>query len=421
MINVGMGRVGICLFLAVLSMACGTADGDHIVTCGADRLFPEYFHLIEGKRVALVANHSGVLADGTHLADALHQHPGVTLDVLFGMEFNVRSNDYSIKRDDEKTIDPETGVIKYSLYGETHKPTKEMLGNAEVVIFDIQEVGLRFYEHVNILGFVMEAAGEHGLEVIVLDRPNPLNGVAVDGFVTDDDHRYTFGAYAKIPVRHGMTMGELARMYIGEGFLRDGVAPVLHVIDMKGWKRNMWFDDTGLDWRKPSPNLLTLNSVIAYGGTCLFEGLNVSEGRGTDRPFEYIGAPWLDSHQVIRLLSELDFKGVDFEAVTFVPEQKSHLGRPPELHGETCNGIFVHVKDRSQYALYRAGIALLWAIHEVHGDQLVWNEAVIKRLTGTDRLIEMIRAGKRPEAIFESWAGEVTTFVNSRGAYLAYQ
>lgn len=420
MINMGMGRVGICLFLAVLSMACATADGDR-VTCGADRLFPEYFHLIEGKRVALVANHSGVLADGTHLADALHQHPGVTLEVLFGMEFNVRSNDYSIKRDDEKTIDPETGVIKYSLYGEIHKPTKEMFGNAEIVIFDIQEVGLRFYEHVNILGFVMEAAGEHGLEVIVLDRPNPLNGVAVDGFVTDDGHRYTFGAYAKIPVRHGMTMGELARMYMGEGFLRDGVAPVLHVIDMKGWKRNMWFDDTGLDWRKPSPNLLTLNSVIAYGGTCLFEGLNVSEGRGTDHPFEYIGAPWLDSHQVIKLLSELDFKGVDFEAVTFVPEQKSHLGRPPELHGETCNGIFVHVKDRNQYALYRVGIALLWAIHEAHGDQLVWNEAVIKRLTGTDRLIEMIRAGKHPEAVFESWADEVTAFVNSRGTYLAYQ
>jgi len=390
------------------------------VVCGADRLFSEYRHLIDGKRVALVANHSAVRSDGTHLADALANYPDATLSVLFGMEFNIRSNDYSLPRDDEKTIDPQTGVVKYSLYGAVHKPTREMLGDSEVIVFDIQETGLRFYEHVNILGFVLEAAGEYGLEVIVLDRPNPITGNYVDGFVTENASLYTFGAYGKIPIRHGMTIGELARLYVGEGMLRGGQHPTLYVVEMKGWHREMWFDETGLAWHKPSPNLLTLNSVIAYGGTCLFEGLNVSEGRGTDRPFEYIGAPWLDADKVIDLLKELAFEGVSFEAITFVPEQKSHLGSPPELNGERCNGIFVHVTDRDAFALYRAGIALVWAINQVHADQLVWKEEVIRRLTGTDRMMKMIRTGQHPTEIFDSWREEVKVFMNKREKYLLY-
>ena len=364
-----------------------------VVKPGADRLFEDYLHLIKGKRVALVSNHSGVLSNGIHLADALANTPDVTLEVLFGMEFNIRSNDYSIARDEEKTTDPQTGVVKYSLYGEIHKPTKEMLGNTEVIVFDIQETGLRFYEHVNILGFVMEAAAENDIEVIVLDRPNPLNGITVDGFVADDKYLYSFGSYAKIPIRHGMTMGELAKLYVGEGFIRGGGSPKLHVIDMVGWKRNMWFDDTGLPWKKPSPNLLTLQSVIAYGGTCLFEGLNVSEGRGTDHPFEYIGAPWMDSRRVLELVSKLKLRGVKFEEVTFVPEKKPYLGRPPELNGEKCNGIYINVTNRDKFELYKAGVALVWAIHKVHADKLVWNDKVIERGTGTDRLRAMVRGG----------------------------
>jgi uncharacterized protein YbbC (DUF1343 family) len=386
---------------------------------GADRLFSEYFHLIKGKRVALVANHSAVLSTGKHLADALFQNKDVKLQVLFGMEFNIRSNNYADAHDPEKTIDSATGVLKYSLYGSIHKPTKEMLGKTEVIIFDIQETGLRFYEHVNILGFVMEAAAENNIEVIVLDRPNPINGVAMDGFVTEDKYLYTFGAYAKIPIRHGMTIGELARFYVGEKALRGGKSPKLHVIDMKGWKRAMWFDETGLPWKKPSPNLLTLTSVIAYGGTCLFEGLNVSEGRGTDHPFENIGAPWLDHKKVVELLTTMKFEGVRFEANTFVPEQKSYLGRPPELSGETCNGVFIHITDRKKFELYKVGVALLWAINSLHADKLVWKDATIQRLSGTDRLLTMIRAGDKPEKIFQSWETEVAAFASKRKVYLA--
>lgn len=413
-----------CTAWCCLALTIGTqaeeVKRDHPVICGADRLFTEYTHLIRGKRVALVSNHSGVLKEGTHLADTLSRHPEVELEVLFGMEFNIRSNDYSIPRDPEKTIDPGTGVVKYSLYGETHKPSAEMLGSTEVILFDIQEVGLRFYEHVNILGFVLEAAAEQGMEVVVLDRPNPLNGIVVDGFITDDEYLYTFGAYGKIPIRHGMTMGELAKLYVGEKLLRGDGSPVLHVIEMKGWRRDMWFDQTGLEWRKPSPNLLTLESILAYSGTCLFEGLNVSEGRGTDRPFEYIGAPWMDNQRVIKLMDSLGFEGVRFEPISFVPEQKAHLRRPPELSGEQCKGIFVHITDRNAYDMYKVGIALVWAINHVHQEQLVWNDQTLFRLTGTNRLVDMIKQGKGPGAIYASWENELEEFKQLRKRYVIY-
>jgi len=170
---------------------------DQVVTAGADRLFSDFSHLIRGKKLALVSNHTGRLSDGTHLADTLFKYPDAELIVLFGMHFNIRSNDYSIPRDQEKDIDAETGLTKYSLYGGTHKPTPEMLEDVEVIVFDIQEVGARFYEHINILGLVMEAAAENDIEVVVLDRPNPITGLNMDGFITDDEFLYGFGAFAK--------------------------------------------------------------------------------------------------------------------------------------------------------------------------------------------------------------------------------
>ena len=391
------------------------------VTAGADRLFGEYAHLLRGKRVALVSNHSGRLADGTHLADALHRAPHVRLVALFGMEYDIRSNDYSVARDPETTVDRGTGVPKHSLYGEIHKPTPEMLGDAEVVVVDIQEVGARFYEHVNILGFVMEAAAERGLDVVVLDRPNPIGGVATDGFVTDPEFMFRFGSYAPIPVLHGMTMGELARFYNGEKLLRGGRVARLHVVPMLGWKRDMWYDETGLAWRKPSPNLLTPESLLAYTGTCLFEALNVSEGRGTDNPFEQVGAPWLDNVRAVAMLNGLGLRGVTFDTVTFVPEQKPYLGRPPEMAGERVRGVRLRVTDRDAFEPYKAGVALVWAVHALHPERLVWNRATLERLTATKRLETMIVGGRRPEEIYASWRGEVDAFRVRRAPYLMYE
>jgi uncharacterized protein YbbC (DUF1343 family) len=390
------------------------------VVPGADRLFTEYAELIRGKRVALVSNHSGRMADGTHLADALHNYPGVRLTALFGMEYNIRSNDYSVPRDPETVRDPETGVWKHSLYGEDHKPAPHTLDSVDVVVFDIQEVGARFYEHINILGFVMEAAAERGIPVVVLDRPNPITGLKVDGFVTDPEYLFRFGSYARVPVIHGMTMGEIARFYNGEKLLRGGVTTQLHVVPMLGWQRSMWYDQTGLNWRKPSPNLLTLESILAYVGTCLFEAVNVSEGRGTDRPFELVGAAWLDNTRAVAMLNDLKLKGVVFGAVDFTPVQKPYHGRPPELAGEPLKGVSMRVTDRDAFEPYKAGVALLWAVHALHPDKLVWNDAVLERLTATKRLKTMITSGRSPAEIFDSWQAEVDQFRGRRSAYLMY-
>lgn len=391
------------------------------VTVGADRLFAEFAHLIRGKKLALVSNHSGRLADGTHLADALHRYPDARLRVLFGMEFDIRSNDYSAPHDPESAVDRGTGLPKHSLYGERHKPTRAMLGDVDVIVVDIQEVGARFYEHINILGFVMEAAAENGLRVVVLDRPNPITGRKPDGFVTDAPFRFRFGSYAPVPVIHGLTMGELARFYNGERLLRGGRAATLDVVPMLGWHRAMWYDETGLPWRKPSPNLLTLESLLAYVGTCLFEALNVSEGRGTDHPFEYVGAPWLDHRAAAALLNGLALRGVVFEPVTFTPEQKPYHGRPPELAGERVNGVHLRVTDRDAFEPYKAGVAMLWAVHRLHPDRLVWNDAVLERLVATPRLKAMIVAGKRPGEIFASWGAEVDTFRARSAPYRLYR
>lgn len=392
-----------------------------VVTVGADRLFGEFAHLIRGKRLALVSNHSGRLSDGTHLVDALHRHPDARLRVLFGMEYDIRSNDYSVPRDPERSIDRATGLPKFSLYGEHHMPTKEMLGDAQVIVFDIQEVGARFYEHINILGFAMEAAAEHGLEVVVLDRPNPITGLKQEGFLTDSAALYRFGSYAQVPVVHGMTMGELARLYVGARMLRGGRAPTLHVVPMTGWKREMWWDDTGMPFTKPSPNLPTLNSVLAYVGTCLFEAVNVSEGRGSDRPFEYIGAPWLDNARAVELLNGLRLPGVVFRPITFTPEQKAFHSRPPEYAGVPLRGVFIDITDRDVFDPYKVGVALLWAVYRLHPDRLVWNDATLDRLTATPRLKAMITSGMQPAEIIAAWQPEVAAFRKVAEPYLLYR
>ena len=412
------------LILSAFTLACTPASRPPVSTVrtvpGADRLFTEYPQLIKGKKLALVSNHSGKLADGTHLADALHKYRDAELKVLFGMEYDIRSNDYSVARDPESTADPRTGVIKHNLYGEHHKPTKEALAGVDAIVFDIQEVGARFYEHINILGFVMEAAAENDIEVIVLDRPNPITGLKVDGFITDDSKRFRFGSYAKVPVVHGMTMGELARFYNEEGELRGGKKVRLSVVPMLGWKRSMWYDETGLPWSKPSPNLLTFESLLAYIGTCLIEATNLSEGRGSEKPFEYIGAAWLDNAAAAKLLNDLRLPGVVFDPIEFTPEQKPFHGRPPKLTGTKLNGIYVKVTDRDAFEPYRAGVALLWAVNKLHPDKLTWNDAALDRLSATTRLKSMIVGGSTPAEIFSAWRGEVEAFTARRAPYLLY-
>jgi uncharacterized protein YbbC (DUF1343 family) len=203
--------------------------------------------------------------------------------------------------------------------------------------------------------------------------------------------------------------------------LRGGGKAKLTVIPMKGWKRSMWYDETGLSWSKPSPNLLTFQSLLAYVGTCLIEATNLSEGRGTDKPFEYIGASWLDNGSAVRLLNDLKLNGVTFETVAFTPEQKPFHGRPPKLTGVPVKGIYMRVTDRDAFEPYKAGVAILWAVNKLHPDKIVWNESALDRLTATPRLKSMIVGGSTPPEIFAAWSGEVAAFVSKRESYLLYK
>lgn len=412
-------------FMVLLLASCTeqtktTQTQSSTITVGADRLFAEYAHLLDGKKVAITTNHSGKLSTGKHITDAIHELPNTEVVSLLGMNYNIRSNDYSLPQDSMGVIDELTGAPKYSLYGDIHKPTAEMLHGADVVVFDIQEVGARFYEHINILGFVMETAAETGAHVIVLDRPNPITGLKVDGFITDDEFMYSFGAFGKVPVIHGMTMGELAQFYNGEQQLRGGAQAELTVIEMKNWERSMWMDETGIPWEKPSPNLPTLTSTLVYTGTCLFEGLNLSEGRGTEKPFEYIGAPWLNHEAIVQDLNALGLPGVQFEAIKFTPEKMPFHSRDPYLTGIESNGIFANVTDRDLFEPYKVGVAMVWAVYNHHPDELEWNEATMLRLTSTRRFMDMIRNGSHPTQIFESWQQELSDFIKVRENYLLY-
>ncbi|MFP5354750.1 MAG: exo-beta-N-acetylmuramidase NamZ domain-containing protein, partial [Gemmatimonadota bacterium] len=311
-----------------------------------------------------------------------------------------------------------------SLYGDRFEdlsPTPERLAAIDVLVVDLADVGSRYYTYVYTMSYCMEAAAAHGKEVIVLDRPNPITGRKVDGFVTDSAALFRFGSYARVPVVHGMTMGELARLYNGERMLRGARTVKLDVVPMLGWTRDMWYDQTGLDWRKPSPNLLTFESLLAYVGTCLFEAVNVSEGRGTDHPFQLLGAPWLDNDRAIALLRDVPLRGVAFEAVEFTPEQKPYHGRPPELTGERLHGIRVRITDRDAFEPYKTGVALLWAVHTLHRDRLVWNDATLDRLVATPRLKAMLAEGRTPADIFAAWEAEVAAFRAVREKYLLYR
>jgi len=271
-----------CLLL-VLASASASAPAKQPVRVGADVLMKEQFPLIKGKRVGLVTNHTALLADGTHLADALIAHGDVRLTALFGPEHGIRGD-----APDGKTIadsiDARTGVKVYSLYGAVNKPSPAMLKNVDVLVYDIQDVGARFYTFISTMFLAMEAASENNIPVIVLDRPNPIGGVYCDGPVRVDSLK-TFVSWAPMPIAHGMTVGELAMMANGEGWLKEKTKAALTVIPVEGWNRAAYFDETRLAWVRPSPNMRTVSTAVVYPGTCLVEGLNVSEGRGTERPF----------------------------------------------------------------------------------------------------------------------------------------
>jgi uncharacterized protein YbbC (DUF1343 family) len=388
------------------------------VKIGAEVLIERHLDVVQDKRVGLITNHTGILPDSRHLVDVFHGHEAINLTVLFGPEHGIRGD---ADRPVEHGKDPTTGLPVYSLYGETRKPTPEMLENVDVIVFDIQDVGARFYTYISTMNNAMETAAEQGKEFIVLDRPNPITGKYIDGNILDTDYR-SFVGIQPIPVAHGMTVGELAMMFNEEGWLENGVKADLTVIGMENYRRPLWYDETGLPWIKPSPNMLTLNTAIVYTATCFLEGTNVSEGRGTEHPFEWFGAPWIDANNLVHTLNGYELPGVVFEPVSYLPVDTVDGIRihPPKFMGEICYGAAMRITDRDTFQPVRTAVYILFTLKWMYRDEFEWRDERMDRLWGTDRVRANIQAGNDPKEIIEEWQNELNNFLAIREKYLLY-
>ncbi|MDI7247251.1 MAG: DUF1343 domain-containing protein [Bacillota bacterium] len=385
--------------------------GIDMVMCDADAA-----RVLTGKRLGLITNPTGVTRSLEATLDVLHRDGRFQLVAAFGPEHGLRGEvQDAIGIGDFR--DESTGLPVYSLYGASRQPTAEMLAGIDALVFDIQDVGSRFYTYISTMLLSMRACASHGREFIVLDRPNPISGSLVEGNILDERFTSFVGA-CPIPARHGLTVGELA-IWANE---KLGIGCKLTVCEMRGWTRSMWADETGLPWVMPSPNLPSLETATVYPGTCFVEGTNVSEGRGTTRPFELVGAPWVDGQALARRLNALGLSGCRFRPVFFVPSFSKYAG-------EVCAGVQVHVLDRAAFEPVRIGVYILAAIRGLWPDRFQWvgtpeqssvGRLHIDLLAGTDELRRTIDSGGDIEGLLERWDLDAARFGAERVCFLLY-
>lgn len=385
---------------------------------GADVLFDENYDLIKNKNLGVVTNHTAILADGVHLVDKLHSYEDVNITALFGPEHGIRG-DNSAGDSIGDGVDVKTGIRIYSLYGRDRKPTKEMLKDVDVLIFDIQDVGARFYTYISTLFYVVQASAENNIPLIILDRPNPINGVYVDGPIRKPELN-SFVGIAPLPIAHGMTVGELAIYFAGEKLIGENITADLKIIKMQNWHRNLYYDDCYSNWIKPSPNLPSLESALVYPGTCLVEGINVSEGRGTDEPFLNIGSPYIIANKLIAELKNSGVGGIEFEPTTFTPIEIPGVSGNPKYKNEKCNGIKIKVNNRGEFESVKFGIKLIAAIHKLFPNEFKFRDASFDRLCGDSSIKQRILDGISAQEIIESYQVELDTFKEIRNKYLLY-
>lgn len=401
------------LAMALVVLVSVTACGQKVKT-GAEVLLEGDLGLFDGKRVGVVCNHTSTLPNGTHLVDTLLSR-GVRITALFGPEHGVRGA-VPAGTAVEDTTDPVTGIPVFSLYGKTTKPSPSMLANVDLLVFDIQDVGARFYTYAATMAFSMEAAAENGKGFVVLDRPNPINGVDVEGPVLDMGLRSLVGMFP-VPVRHGLTMGELAAMIVGEGWIDDTrIVPV--VVPMLGWHRAMWFDETGLPWTPPSPNMRTLSTATVYPGTCLIEATNLSEGRGTDKPFEYIGGPAVDGAEVAKDFNALGIPGVRAEPATFTP--RPGPSSSPKHSNRLCGGIFLEVTDRTRFRPVLTGLSLISLFNRLYPGKFQVRDGMMDRLLGSDIVRARLAKGEAPADLLRLNRADFDHYLSARSKYLRY-
>ena len=382
------------------------------VKAGIDVLLRSPGEHLGGSKVGLITNPTGVTGDLVSTIDALNGHPMVNLKAVFGPEHGARG-DIQDGLPVESRVDAATGLPVYSLYGDVRKPTPEMLEEVDALVFDIQDAGARFYTYASTLTHALEAAAENGVSLAVLDRPNPVNGVDVEGGILKPGFASFVGLHP-IPIRHGLTIGELARL------ANEDIGAELQVVTMEGWERGMWFDETRLPWVQPSPNLPTPDTATVYPGTCLFEGVNVSEGRGTTRPFEYIGTPWIDGAMWAKALNGLGLGGVRFRACHFTPTFDKY-------HGEACRGVQVHVTDRDAYRPVETGLHMLSTALGLWPHEFQWlpprddGRRHFDLLAGSDKIRADLGRGEAVEEIVDGWRDGLEAYVERSEEFLLYR
>jgi uncharacterized protein YbbC (DUF1343 family) len=374
------------------------------VQVGLEVLEAEQFTPLRGKHVGIITNQTGVDAEGRTTVDALQHAPGVTVVALFSPEHGLAgSKDENVS----STKDPVSGLPIYSLYGETRRPTDAMLTGIDALVFDVQDAGVRFYTYTTTMAYCMEEAAKRRMPFFVLDRPNPLGGAIVEGPVLDAD-KTSFTAYFAMPVRYGLTIGELAQLFNGEKQLHCD----LHVIAMKNWRRKYFFEDTGLRWVPPSPNLRTLAGSIIYPGLDILQNAGVSVGRGTETPFEEFGAPWMRGEEVASRLNEKHIAGLRFVASEFTPANG--------LYGDQkCSAVAIHIEDKRVVRSMSMGMDIAEMLQRLYPER--FNVAKMAFLVGNAETLKQLQQGISGEEIVASWRSDLEAFAHMRGKYFIYR
>jgi uncharacterized protein YbbC (DUF1343 family) len=394
-----------------------TADGSYSklepppkFQLGDEVLLSKYVDDLKNKNVAVITNQTGILSDGSQIIDALLGN-GINVVKIFSPEHGIRGDDASTSL----SIDEKTGIPIVSLYGDKKKPSKQDLSGVDILIYDIQDVGARFYTYTSTLYYAIESAVENNKKILICDRPVIINPDYVDGFMMETP----FGSFVgKIPtpVCYGMTCGELSNYLNGTLYSSSNV----EVIKMDNYPRVAGFDNLGIKWVKPSPNIFYPSSAVCYPATCFLEGTNVSEGRGTDKPFEYTGAPWCNSELLSNELNSLNLNGVTFEPVTFTPSEKIS-SYPPKFFNQVCNGIHINVTDKNKFEPVKAGIAILVCLNKLFKEFKFNKDKYIDKLAGTDKLRKMVLNGDDYYSIINSWKEDIGKFKLERQKYLLYE
>jgi len=378
---------------------------------GNEVIISEGFSLIENKNIGLITNNSGVLSDGVPFVDALAKKENVKVKKIFSPEHGFRGNDES-----GDYIDELTGIPVITLYGSKRKPSSGDLKDIDILIYDIQDVGARFYTYISTMYYCMESAYENNKKIIICDRPSVPYLDYADGFILDNNFKSFVGSL-NIPVVYGMTCGELAK-YINDEYFRGQCN--LEVCEMKDYYRSSDYQNLSLYWVKPSPSMYFPTTAVMYSGTCLLEGTNFSEGRGSDMPFEYVGAPYCNSDLLKEELDSYYFDGVEFIKISFKPVSIASNSNPPKYIGEECSGIYIKVTNKKLVQPFKIGVALLISLKKLFPGFKWRNDNFIDKLAGTDKLRKMIDANKSYEEIINSYSSELKEFKDKRAKYLIY-